>query len=221
MTPDQFIAALAPWANWCSPQTGVDRSVILAQWALETGWGSSVAWLEGHNPAGISGGGHPLSYSSVQEGMNAYVETMRLEYYNGVRQARPQGAIAQAKALGISPWDAGHYGGAANPGSTLVAIIEQHNLQRFDAPENHPPIVTPGKATTWDVMVPSQWKFLEACWALSDAWYSIVQRHPNTPAEWHLIGSLAVEISEGKSTLGGAIVEISQNVAGATKLKLA
>lgn len=235
MTPAQFIASLGPWAKWCAKQPGVGLfpSVILAQWALETGWGSSEAWIHGHNPAGISGGGHPLAYPGVQAGMDAYVETIRLSYYDAVREARAKGAEAQARALGASPWDAGHYGGADAPGSVLVTIMqEQHLEQQLDgveAPTTAPavppksPVPTPGPIIppqAWQGQVPAQWRFLEAVWSLSDAWYAVVNRHPSSPQEWAQIAHWAISIAASEATLPATLVEMSQQFSS-IKLKLA
>ena len=117
-------------AAYAAPRVGLWNSVVLAQWADETGWGTSDYWTVGHNPAGISPGGVVASYPTVQAGIDAYVETMNLPYYDEVRAAKNQGNIAQAAALGASPWAGGHYGNP--PGADLENIIRENDLGRFD-----------------------------------------------------------------------------------------
>lgn len=128
-----------------SKQTGVLTSVILAQWADETRYGTSSAFTQGHNFAGVSYSG-VSSFPDEPTGLAAYVKTLQLSYYDGVRSA--SGSQAQARALGRSPWAASHYdfngylaaGSPAdgtwqspNPGIDLLSIISQNNLTRFDS----------------------------------------------------------------------------------------
>jgi Mannosyl-glycoprotein endo-beta-N-acetylglucosaminidase len=136
--PATFIEQMLPWARWVSRQTGVLPSVILAQWATETGWGTSVAWTEGHNPAGISPDGQIEFFATVAEGMGGYVRTMLLPAYDVVRE--PGTASEQARALGYSPWAASHYG--RPPGAILEEIIAEHDLEQYD-PEPAPPAPEP------------------------------------------------------------------------------
>ena len=99
---------MAPAAGAASAQTGVLPSVILAQWGLETAWGSSRAWTVQHNPAGIGWNGSSYyTYASDAAGVAGWVQTIRLPLYAPVRAA--QGYQAQAIALGYSPWAGAHY----------------------------------------------------------------------------------------------------------------
>lgn len=137
-----FSKELTPAAR-AAADTGLFTSVVLAQWADETGYGTSSAWVYGNNPAGISPDGSIANYPSQAAGYAAYVETMNLDYYDAVRAAKEQGALAQAYALGQSPWAAGHYTGAGEaPGQSLVDIIETNDLTAYDGLEstlNPPP----------------------------------------------------------------------------------
>jgi hypothetical protein len=108
--------------------------VVLAQWDVEgKGWPPAF-----NNPGDV---GDPAnagqtSYPSIQAGVDAYVRTMMLSYYSGVRSA--VGYVAQSQALGKSPWAAGHYGNP--PGSDLISIIQTNSLTQYDV---LPPAPTP------------------------------------------------------------------------------
>lgn len=125
--PAAFFADVAPDAKIASARTGVPVSVILAQWAIETGYGTSSAWLTGHNYAGVSPGGHVASYTDRPSGLAAYISTLSSQFYAAVRGAGSPSAAAVA--LGDSPWAASHYGGH---GADLQTVITTNNLARFD-----------------------------------------------------------------------------------------
>ena len=42
MTPAEFAATYGPQASAVSQGTGIEPDVLLAQWAVETAWGSSI-----------------------------------------------------------------------------------------------------------------------------------------------------------------------------------
>jgi hypothetical protein len=140
-----FLEQMTPYAVEASGPTGFRPSVILAQWADETGFGTSKQWVDGHNPAGISPGGRLASYPSIAVGVGAYIATAEASYYDTVRNAGD--GLAQAYALGASVWAAGHYvaAGSVVAGSALVAIIKQYGLQALDPPPvlQTPPAVVP------------------------------------------------------------------------------
>ncbi len=110
-------------------------SVVLAQWGIETAWGTSEAFVNGHNFAGVSSGGKVLAYANYAEGLAAYIWVLGLDYYAAVRAAHDEGPVAQAHALGASPWAASHYRAAGSDvdGSLLVDVIADYGLERFDA----------------------------------------------------------------------------------------
>jgi hypothetical protein len=120
-------------------------SFILAQWAIETGYGG-WDWSTAHNPGNVgSYDGQPVNvFPSLQVGVNAYVQTIKLGYYNAVRAATTP--HAQGTALGYSPWASAHYalpGGA--PGSEINWVIDNYNLTQYDwaAPTPAPTPPTP------------------------------------------------------------------------------
>lgn len=131
MTPDAFFAEALPWAQKAHALCYVLVSVILAQWADETGYGGPD-WSPNNNPGNVgSYDGKPVAtFPTLQAGVDAYVQTMNLDYYTAVREATT--ADAQATALGESPWASGHYG--KPPGSDLIAIIDNYDLTQYDGP---------------------------------------------------------------------------------------
>jgi hypothetical protein len=136
MNPQDFINEVLAYAQSGKARTGVLVSVILAQWACETGWGSSPYFSEGHNPAGISPNGVVASYPNMGVGTDAWVQTMNLPYYDGVRAA--QGWANQCKVLGESPWAGSHYDNGNGPGSILAELVNENTLWTYDGPAPAP-----------------------------------------------------------------------------------
>ena len=64
-----------------------------AVFVLETGWGSSSAWLNKHNPAGIKCGSRYCSYSTASDGIERMMEIMADYYSNGLT------TVAQQRSL--------------------------------------------------------------------------------------------------------------------------
>lgn len=136
MTPAAFAATYGPLADEAARQLGhLSRWTILAQWAVETGWGTSSLCVHDHNLAGIRWYGHVGSfqvggirgeqgtgfagYGTLGAFIADYVRTMNLPAYSAVRAA--VGAEAGCRALGLSPWDAGHYRSGGVVGGSLLA----------------------------------------------------------------------------------------------------
>ena len=138
LPPDvaKFLAneSIIDYAVQASRRCGVFPSVILAQWGVETAWGTSEAWVDGHNFAGVSRNGVVLSYPTYEAGLSSYETVLLLAIYNPVRRAHSRGPNEQAIALGESPWAASHYEaqGSDEPGSLLVQVIADFDLARFD-----------------------------------------------------------------------------------------
>lgn len=124
-----FLADYAGYAQLAAQQTGIPWETIIAQWADETGWGTSTAFVAGHNFAGVSPGGRIATYPDVATGLAAYISTLLDPVYATVRNAGAQGPVAAAQALGASPWAASHYNASGGgPGSDLVTILAQAGL---------------------------------------------------------------------------------------------
>lgn len=140
-----FVNFALPYARTAHAQTGWPTSVILAQWGLEQGWKipgytgfnwGNVAALPGQPTVnGIAVPGSPAAFAyanTPQQGLSYYVRVARLAYYSRVRAAAANGADAAARALGTSPWDAGHYTATGSPGSSLLSIMRVYNLYWYD-----------------------------------------------------------------------------------------
>jgi hypothetical protein len=122
---------MAPYAQDVAQKVGgILPETILIQWADETGYGTSRAFLEGHNPAGISFNGHLITFQTLAQGIARYQQILQIDagWYRPVCEA--QGVVAQLKALGASPWAASHYTAAGGePGSTLVSMWESDQTE--------------------------------------------------------------------------------------------
>lgn len=64
-----------------------------AVFVLETGWGSSSAWLNKHNPAGIRCGSRYCSYSTATDGLRRMFEVMADYYGNGLTTVDQQRSL--------------------------------------------------------------------------------------------------------------------------------
>lgn len=122
-------------------------SVMLAQWGVEQGWNmptytgynfGNVSAISGQpSVPGTSQAGSPSRFAyadTVEQGIADYVSFTKISHYTGVAAAFPDGAQAQALALGQSPWDANHYTAIGSPGSSLLNTMKTFNLEQFDNP---------------------------------------------------------------------------------------
>lgn len=105
----QWVQQMAPWAQQASEKTGIAPEVILSQWGLETGWGTSSAYKTGLNLAGIKSTGWKgrttgpyRAYEDLGQSVNDYVRVMHLGYYDQVRAAET--VPEQIRKLDESPW---------------------------------------------------------------------------------------------------------------------
>lgn len=64
-----------------------------AVFVLETGWGSSSAWLTNHNPAGIRCGDRYCKYSMATDGLQRMMEIMQDYYNNGLTTVDQQRSL--------------------------------------------------------------------------------------------------------------------------------
>ena len=64
-----------------------------AVFILETGWGSSSAWLNKHNPAGVKCGSRYCSYSTATDGLRRMFEIMADYYSNGLTTVDQQRSL--------------------------------------------------------------------------------------------------------------------------------
>lgn len=122
-----FVSQMGGYAQQAEAATGINASVILAQWGNETGWGSSSAWLNNFNPAGIgitSDAVAGASYGSPAGGVKAYIDFVNNNpRYQMVKNAGVNNPNAQAVAFGESGWAAGQYNDGGGPGSSLISNL--------------------------------------------------------------------------------------------------
>lgn len=64
-----------------------------AVFVLETGWGSSSAWLNKHNPAGIRCGNRYCKYDTATDGLQRMFEVMHDYYINGLTMVDQQRSL--------------------------------------------------------------------------------------------------------------------------------
>lgn len=85
-----FIQNYTGAAQYAAGQIGVPPQYVLGQWALETGWGTKFAGA--YNLGNVQGNDpRPRSYKSLNEGVNAYVNVMKLDRYAQARSATSPG----------------------------------------------------------------------------------------------------------------------------------
>ena len=138
MTPQQFTATFLPYAEQVAAGTGIDDGVLLAQWAVETAWGSGE--FNQNNlanircVAGIPCVGGFSQFPTITDFVACAIATWHNGDYPDVLAAR--GAEPQMLAIGASPWDAGGYTGEAPynyRGGSLVAAYKEIPLLTKDA----------------------------------------------------------------------------------------
>lgn len=141
-----YVRFALPFARQAHDATGWPVSVILAQWGLEQGWQAPT--FTGYNfgncgglfdepfIAGTAAVGSPPTFAyadTPEDGLRFYLTVAKLPYYSQIAQAASHGGPdAAARALGASPWDAGHYTDHNDPGSSLIALMQQYNLRQYD-----------------------------------------------------------------------------------------
>lgn len=154
MTPREYAQQMSPYANRASQQTGIYPSIILLQWGLESGWGTShfasynnhggITYVDesiaaGPIPAPGVAGQTFAAYASLWQFADDYARVMSLSYYAEVRAACQRGEERTeiCRQLGLSPYDAGHYELHGVPGAKLMNVLEHApELAEYD---NQPP----------------------------------------------------------------------------------
>ena len=198
MSPEAFVQLYGPEADLIARSTGVDRWAILAQWAVETGWGSSDLARYHHNLAGIRWYGRSLQvehiggtpgkagtgfagYVSLAAFASDYAWVMRLGYYEATRAATGPGPTMLA--LGNSPWDAGHYlAGGVRGGSLLraYAAMPKGSVQ--------PPLRPAARTHTV--------RAGESLWAIAQAVYGSGAAFGRIAAANHIIAPWTIHIGQ-------------------------
>lgn len=143
MAAREWVERVQPYADRAAQATGLPARVILAQWALETGWGTSYLATHDNNLGGIKYVGVPeqdyssggfAGYRSLDRFVTDYIRVLNGDWggYPAVRavarKAYPDAETrfrAVAQALGASAYDEGHYDDGRGPGSSLLAVLEE------------------------------------------------------------------------------------------------
>lgn len=131
-----FYARVLSHATRAAAATGIPTAVILAQWALESAYGTSSLAKRSNNLAGIGGAGNYRTYADVGAFADDYARLMNAKY----PQVKGSDPVAVAKLLGQSPWAEHHYRGdasgveggfagtAGTEGQALIKVMKRDNL---------------------------------------------------------------------------------------------
>ena len=125
MNPAAFQSTYLPQALTVESQTGIWRSALLCQWAVETAWGSAI--YNANNLGNIRCSPTTFcQYSSLSEFCDAAIATWHNGNYSAVLYGAPISTPSETMVLiGQSPWDAGHYNNGEGPGSSLLAAYKE------------------------------------------------------------------------------------------------
>src|ERR1700682_3483026 len=132
LTPQEFANTYAGQAQAVAAGTGLDPNALLVQWGVETSWGNQV--YNANNLGNIRClQGIPClngfaQFGSLTAFCDAAIATWRNGFYPAVLASAGQPVEVQLRAIGASPWDAGHYDNGGGPGSSLLAAAQLLNL---------------------------------------------------------------------------------------------
>ncbi len=205
-TPAQFWPEALPWAQQVHSRLPVMFvSVVLAQWASETGYGG-YDWSVAHNPGNVgSFDGRPVNtFPNLQTGVDAYIQTLQNGYYRAVLAATTWSS--QCYALGNSPWASGHYEAAGPPpGEDLIKIVNANNLTQYDGSQPTPtPTPKPPPAP------PKEYKIMDSAVAQNGD----IVSHAVTPAGHYLEITRKAGKQGLSATDGLSIIDITAQYPG-------
>ncbi|MFZ5647608.1 MAG: glucosaminidase domain-containing protein [Bacillota bacterium] len=164
MNPDDFINNIAPPARASQNKYGILASIIIAQAALESGWGKFVP-VDKHtgknsfNLFGIKGQGPAGSVlydtTEIREGKPVTVEAEFRAYHNWLESVEDHSLyllsdryrpVREAKDYRDAAKSLQNLGYATDPeySTKLIRLIEEHRLYQFDTPPGPFPDVPPG-----------------------------------------------------------------------------
>lgn len=129
-----FLDRVIDHARDAAGRTGLPVSVVLAQWASESGWGTNGC-ARRNNLGCIMAGDAIRDYPDLPSFVDDYVRVLCLPAYAPVRSLAAGGAdpLDVAAALGSSPYDADHYeSGCHAPGWLLQAVMRDSDLTAYD-----------------------------------------------------------------------------------------
>lgn len=122
MTPTDFANTYLETANDVSRGTGINLGALLAQWGVETAWGSEIFNL--NNLANIRCSPTTFcQYATLDDFVAGCIATWLNGNYAGVLASVGLPVTDQLTAIGQSPWSADHYGNP--PGSHLQTAFAQ------------------------------------------------------------------------------------------------
>lgn len=146
-----FLKTIGPVAQQVAQKNGIYASVMIAQAALESGWGNSTLSTQGHNLFGVKWNGtgnyvtmptqeyyggqwHTIyakfqSYNSYYDSLTGYAQLIKSNFPNSTRAnaATPQVAAANLK-YGLY----GSYATDPNYANSLDRMISDYGLIRYD-----------------------------------------------------------------------------------------
>ena len=146
-----FLNTIGPVAQQVAQENGIYASVMIAQAALESGWGNSTLSTQGHNLFGVKWNGtgnyvmmptqeyyggqwHTInakfqSYNSYYDSLTGYAKLIKNNFPNSTRAnaATPQIAAANLK-YGVY----GSYATDPNYANSLDRMISDYGLTRYD-----------------------------------------------------------------------------------------
>ena len=146
-----FLNTIGPVAQQVAQENGIYASVMIAQAALESGWGNSALSTQGHNLFGVKWNGtgnyvtmptqeyyggqwHTInakfqSYNSYYDSLTGYAQLIKNNFPNSTRAnaATPQIAAANLKN-GVY----GSYATDPNYANSLDRMISDYELTRYD-----------------------------------------------------------------------------------------
>ena len=146
-----FLNTIGPVAQQVAQENGIYASVMIAQAALESGWGNSTLSTQGHNLFGVKWNGtgnyvtmptqeyyggqwHTInakfqSYNSYYDSLTGYAQLIKNNFSNSTRAnaATPQIAAANLK-YGVY----GSYATDPNYANSLDRMISDYGLARYD-----------------------------------------------------------------------------------------
>ena len=146
-----FLNTIGPVAQQVAQENGIYASVMIAQAALESGWGNSALSTQGHNLFGVKWNGtgnyvtmptqeyyggqwHTInakfqSYNSYYDSLTGYAQLIKNNFPNSTRAnaATPQIAAANLK-YGVY----GSYATDPNYANSLDRMISDYELTRYD-----------------------------------------------------------------------------------------
>ncbi|KRN88488.1 LysM peptidoglycan-binding domain-containing protein [Ligilactobacillus ceti] len=164
--PTRFINTIGAEAKAIADRYGIYASLMIAQAGLESAWGQSYLATSAHNLFGVKWRGtgqyiilptqeyyggkyHTVNakfqrYNSYSEALTAYANLITHNFYNSTRA---NAGSVQTAAYNLRHGKYGCYATAPNYAPSLLNVIKNYNLTRFDLGGS---AVTPAQPTTPD-----------------------------------------------------------------------